>query len=400
MTGTVTGRGRPGPIPPKVIAILSAELPSLTEEIVSEVKRSVPTHPQQAPAVPQRTIQVSVEQVMAAFVDQVTGMGDTHERRDELCRELGRSAAYEGRSLDALQAAYRVGVQVAWRRVADVGSRRRLPSAVMTQLADALFSYIDELASLTVQGYLEARSRSADELAGAHRRLLRLVLRPGAPGGALAATAKDVGWTVPDEVTMVALPARTRCIRTALAPDVLADLGDTEPHLLVPGTFGPARREMLVEALPERRSAVGLTVPLAEAADSLRWARRALALVEAGVLEDGGPTLCERHLLTLWLLSDEALLDQLSRRRLAALAGMSRTQRSRMTETLGAWLEAQGNAVETARRLRVHPQTVRYRMRRLSETFDEQLADPASRFVLDAVLRARRLRQERRASMR
>lgn len=399
MTGTLAGRGRPGPVPPQVIAILSAELPSLADEIVSEVKRSVPGNAVRG-ATRQPTIRVSVEQVMAAFVDQVTGAGDTHEHRDELCRELGRVAAYEGRSLDALQAAYRVGVQVAWRRVSDVAHRRRLPSGVMTQLADALFSYIDELASLSVQGYLEARSRTADEVAGSHRRLLRLALRPGAPSGALAEAAQATGWSVPDEVTMVALPAGARCVRAALDDDVLADLGDAEPHLLVPGAFTEERRRMLVDALPERRSAVGLSVPLAEAADSLRWARQALALVEAGVLDDTGPTLCETHLLALWLLSDEALLEQLARRRLAALSGMSRSQRSRMAETLGAWLEAQGNAVETARRLGVHPQTVRYRMRRIGTVFDEQLADPASRFVLDAILRARRLRRERRLSMR
>ncbi|TDC89141.1 PucR family transcriptional regulator [Actinomadura sp. 7K507] len=400
MTGTLAGRGRPRPVPPQVIAILSAELPMLTEEIIGEVRRSVSEESGQGRSVRRPTIRVSVEQVMAAFVDQVTGAGDVHEHRDELCRELGRSMAYEGRSLDALQAAYRVGVQVAWRRVSDVAQRRRLPSGAMTQLADALFSYIDELASLSVEGYLEARSRSVEEMAGEHRRLLRMALRPGAVPGVLSEAAEAAGWPLPDEVTMVALPAGARCVRAALDQDVLADLGDAEPHLLMPGTFDTERRQMLSDALPERRCAVGLSVPLAQAVDSLRWARRALALVESGVLEDGSPTLCERYLLELWLLSDEALLDQISRRRLSELAGMSRTQRSRMTETLGAWLEAQGNAVETARRLRVHPQTVRYRMRRLMEMFDEQLADPAARFALDAVLRAHRLRQRRRVPMR
>ncbi|TDD23328.1 PucR family transcriptional regulator [Actinomadura sp. KC06] len=370
MTGTLAGRGRrPGPIPPQVIAILSAELPSLAEEIIGEVRRSVPEYGRQEGTPKPAAFRVTVEQAMAAFVDQVSGGRDSYERRDELCRELGRSEAYQGRSLDALQAAYRVGVQVAWRRVAHVGRTRRLPSEVMTRLADALFSYIDELASLSVQGYLEAQS-SADEVSGVHRRLLRLVLRPGA-----------------------------RCVRDALDEDVLTDLADAEPHLLIPGSHDAARGAMLHRALPDRRGAVGLTVPLAEAADSLRWARRALGLVEAGVLEDAGPTLCERHLLELWLLSDGALLDQLARRELAALSGMTRTRRMRMTETLGAWLEAQGNAVEAARLLRLHPQTVRYRMRQISATFDRQLADPAARFVLDAVLRAHRLRG-RRASLR
>ncbi|WUI01106.1 helix-turn-helix domain-containing protein [Spirillospora sp. NBC_00431] len=395
MTGTLAGPGRrPGPIPPQVIAILSAELPSLAAEIIDEVRRSVPEYGRREGTPRPAAFRVTVEQAMAAFVDQVSGGRDSYERRDELCRELGRSEAYQGRSLDALQAAYRVGVQVAWRRVAHVGRTRRLPSEVMTRLADALFSYIDELASLSVQGYLEAQS-SADEVSGVHRRLLRLVLRPGAAGGALAESAGAAGWRVPDEVTMVALPSGARCEREALDADVLADLADAEPHLLIPGGHGAGRAEMLHRALPDRRAAVGLTVPLAAARDSLRWARTALRLVEAGVLEDAGPTLCEPHLLELWLLSDGPLLDQLARRELAVFAGMTRTRRTRMTETLGAWLEAQGNAVEAARRLRLHPQTVRYRMRQISGEFDARLADPAARFLLDAVLRAHRLRDRR-----
>ncbi|MGH3241019.1 MAG: helix-turn-helix domain-containing protein, partial [Spirillospora sp.] len=196
-------------------------------------------------------------------------------------------------------------------------------------------------------------------------------------------------------VTMVALPSGARCVREALDADVLADLADAEPHLLIPGGHDAGRAEMLHRALPDRRAAVGLTVALTEARDSLRWARGALRLVEAGVLEDAGPTLCERHLLELWLLSDGPLLDQLARRELAALSGMTRARRMRMTETLGAWLEAQGNAVEAARLLRLHPQTVRYRMRQISGAFDARLADPAGRFLLDAVLRAHRLRDRR-----
>lgn len=397
MTRTLVGGGRrPGTLPPQVITILSAELPSLAGEILEEVRRSVPEYARQGGRSEPAAYRVTVEQTMAAFLDQFSGGGDGCARRDELCRELGRSEAYRGRTLDALQAAYRVGVQVAWRRVASVARERRLPAEVMTRLAEALFAYIDELASLSVEGYLEVRS-SAEELPGDQRRLLRMVLGPGAASGALAAAAEAAGWEVPGTVTMVAMPPGARCLREALDDDVLVNLADAEPHLLIPGGYDAGRAAMLDRALPERRSAVGLAVPLAQAADSLRWARRALALVESGCLEDGGPTLCERHLLELWLLSDGPLLDQLARRELGALASMPRTRRMRMTETLVAWLDAQGNAVEAAHRLRLHPQTVRYRMRQLSATFDRQLADPAARFVLDAVLRAYRL-QERRAA--
>ncbi|WP_019629509.1 helix-turn-helix domain-containing protein [Actinomadura atramentaria] len=375
-------------MPQAILDILQAELTSLAEEILAEVRRSVPEYPADGA---QRS---AVDQAIRTFMDRLAGSTDPQERRDELFRALGRDEAYEGRSLDALQAAYRVGIKTAWRRVAQVGRRRRLSSEVMTRLADALFGYIDELASLSVQGYLDARSRSAEELVEMQRRLLRLVLRgPGVPRSALDEPAAQAGWTVPDEVTMVALPAKARCVRAALDHDVLADLGDPEPYLLVPGPFTETRRDMLAGALPDRRSVVGLTVPLADAADSLRWARAVLALVRAGILEDAGPTRCADHLLELWLLSDVALLEQVARHRMPGLERLNRSQWSRMTETLGAWLESQGNAVETARRLRVHPQTVRYRMRQMGETFSDQLGNADARFVLDAVLRVQRLRE-------
>jgi hypothetical protein len=54
-------------------------------------------------------------------------------------------------------------------------------------------------------------------------------------------------------------------------------------------------------------------VPLASAADSLRWAEQALALASAGII-DGQVVLCEDLLVTMWLLSDSALADQVTRR--------------------------------------------------------------------------------------
>lgn len=139
--------------------------------------------------------------------------------------------------------------------------------------------------------------------------------------------------------------------------------------------------------------AVGLSVPLADAADSLRWARRALALSRAGIIAGDQVTFCEEHLVELWLLADEALIDQLDKRCLGALAALSKPQRDRLTETFGTWLETRGTAAEMADRLCVHPQTVRYRMRKLERTLGGQLDDPEARFAMELVLRAKRLRK-------
>jgi DNA-binding PucR family transcriptional regulator len=46
-----------------------------------------------------------------------------------------------------------------------------------------------------------------------------------------------------------------------------------------------------------------------------------------------------------------------------------------------------------AGRLCVHPQTVRYRMRKLEQALGGQLGDPDARFAMELVLRATRLRE-------
>ncbi|MGI5205167.1 DUF4232 domain-containing protein [Spirillospora sp. CA-108201] len=161
--------------------------------------------------------------------------------------------------------------------------------------------------------------------------------------GDLRAAADGAGWPLPDEVTLVAVEPDAPCVWTALDEDVLAELECPEPHLLLPGPFTAGRRAMLDEALPGRRIAVGPAMPVGQAADALRWARQALGLALDGVLA-GPVTLCEENLMTLWLLSDPAPAEQLTRRRLGILDGMTPGRRDRLTETLRTWLVTRGTA--------------------------------------------------------
>ncbi|MFC6931291.1 helix-turn-helix domain-containing protein [Actinomadura yumaensis] len=368
------------------------ELPSLAQEIIHEVRKSIPEYgrPMQGPYV--EALRIGVERALAHFVDQVANPAAPRDRHDETYRRLGRFEAQEGRTLDTLQAAFRIGAQVAWRRIMKVGPRRHLSSAVMAQLADALFAYIDELAALALEGYADARPD--EEVEGHRRRLLELMLRrPLASRRVLDELAGRAGWPVPGEVTLVAAPPGSPYVRAALDADVLADLTAAEPFLLVPGEVTAERRASLAHALPEGQIAVGLTVPVAHAADSLRWARQALGLVESGVLGDGPVTLCEDHLITLWLLSDQALIDQLARRNLTEMDGLNSRQRDRLLDTLRTWLMIRGTAASIAEELQIHPQTVRYRMRQLEGALGDRLTDPDSRFAIEVVLRAMWLRQ-------
>jgi DNA-binding PucR family transcriptional regulator len=55
---------------------------------------------------------------------------------------------------------------------------------------------------------------------------------------------------------------------------------------------------------------------------------------------------------------------------------MSTEDRAILLDTFGAWLDHGGSADEAARRLYVHPNTVRYRLRRLEERTGRTLSDP------------------------
>ncbi|HEY5400774.1 MAG TPA: helix-turn-helix domain-containing protein, partial [Trebonia sp.] len=100
---------------------------------------------------------------------------------------------------------------------------------------------------------------------------------------------------------------------------------------------------------------------------------------------------CDEQLPTLVLLADAELARVLSGQALAPLRGLRPDQADRLAETLLAWLESADNAGVAASRLHVHPQTVRYRLRQLTELFGDGLSDPDARFALQVALRVRRL---------
>ncbi|MFB7918787.1 helix-turn-helix domain-containing protein [Streptomyces sp. NPDC056061] len=381
-----------GPLPQEFAAIVRPEIPGLVKEIGLEVTRTYPEYARLLDGPYGQGIRVGVEQSISVFVEQVAEPTAPSALRDEMCRRFGRFEAYEGRSLDQLHGAYRLGARIALRRAKKVGRRHNLSPTMMLTFADALFAYVDELEKLSREGYLEVRAASTDHTGTLRRRLLHLILagRP-APRTAIAELCEQTGWTMPDEVTLVAVrPSADPGCRGA-DRDVLVDFTDPQPHLLIPGPLDDARRRMLDRALLDTRAAVGLTVPTAMASDSIRWARRVLELIDAGVVDEAPIVLCEDHLLTLWLLSDTALLDRLAQRELAPIAGISANRRERLIETLRIWLDTRGTAAQMGELLDVHPQTVRYRMRNLESIFGEQLVNPEARFSTETVLRARRL---------
>lgn len=386
-----------GPLPQEFAAVIRPELPSLIKEIGLEVTRAYPEYARLLQGPYGQGIRVGVEQSISVFVDQVAEPTAPSSLRDEMCRRFGRFEAYEGRSLEQLQGAYRLGARIALRRAKKVGRQYNLSPTLMLTFADALFTYVDELESLSREGYLEVKTADGDHTDALRRRLLHLVLAGSpVPRTAIADLAEQTGWELPDQVTMIAIRTPSSGPSAVLDNDVLTDLAEPQPHLLIPGAFDQRRQAMLDSAFPGAHTAVGLTVPLPGASDSLRWARQVLDLIDTGIIEDTATARCEDHMVTLWLLSDPPLLEQLAQRELAPVAELTANRRERLTETLHAWLATRGTAARMGEDLGVHAQTVRYRMRTLDSIFGERLADSEWRFATEIVLRAMQLQARRR----
>lgn len=379
----------------RLAAMLRPELPGLVDEIAGEIRRTVPEYGHPLDDMKGGVLRSRVEYAVKLFVDLLEYPHLARTDADRTFRGIGRAEGHSGRTLDQLHSALRVGGRVAWRRVARVERQRALSAVDVSWLADRLFVFLDELATVSVKGYGEAQTRAKDAGRGMRRRLLQLILkRPTVSRTAIADLARTVGWQVPEQCALVAVDAEPSGHLRAdpmLGADILADLREPEPCLLLPGPVTTERLQRVSAAFHGAHLAIGPTVPVADASSSLRWARQALRLVGDGVLPDILVTVCADHWSTLWLLGDPGLLKQVTKRRLSPLRTFPAKQRARLAGTLFAWLQAQGNVQDTASKLQVHPRTVRYRMRQVEEVFGDDLRDPDVRFEIEAALRAVRL---------
>jgi hypothetical protein len=377
-------------LPPGIAAVLRPALPGLTEAIIAAIAASIPEYKRPIEGAFGQGLRLGVEEALERFVRLIEEPG-LRVAESPVYRALGRGEMRAGRSLDALQAAYRLGARIAWRHLADAAATADFPAHALPTLAEAIIAYIDELAGQSVEGYAEAQSAEAGERGRRRARLLDLLLTeddPAVDREAVEAAAARAGWPLPRTLAAIVLRrgADADVVARRIGADVLSGRTPEGPVALVPDPAGPGRADLLAAALGGRPAAIGPVVDPLRACASVRPARRLLALSVAE-----GPLRVDDHLMLLALDAARDPLATLAERRLGALDGRTPASRARLEETLLAWLEQQGSAPAVARVLHVHPQTVRYRLARLREALGDQLDDPQARFELQLVLRAKAL---------
>ncbi|NYH51147.1 hypothetical protein HNR06_000736 [Nocardiopsis arvandica] len=411
-------------IPPELGARLRPLVPPLVEEALEGVRRRARSHTPPLESADVEGLRRVIGAGVHAFLDRVESGGRSPGHVDALAAEFrafGAGEARHGRTLECLHTGMRTAAAVAWRRLADADALTRDHMAV---LGEAIFAFQEEISTAAGEGHARVRGAGADALRRRRARLLEVLLADAGTeqeARTVPALARAARWRVPDRVavallyreapgtavggtpapgtargdtgTVADVPSPTGALPavSALPSDVLVDPDRAEPCALVPDPEGPGRLRSLERSLRGACAVLGPSVPLDRAPASLARARDLAELVRTGAVRGGGVVRWSDHLPALLLTRDTGLVAEMARSRLAPLARLRRPQRERMADTLLSWLESGLNANEAAERLHIHPQTVRYRMRRLEELFGARLRDPGERFELELVLRARRI---------
>jgi hypothetical protein len=380
-------------LPAEIAEIVEPELDAITDEILATIAREVPEYARPLEGGFGRGVRTGVTEALRQFVELIRSPSGARGPGREVYVGLGRGELRQGRTLDSLQSAYRVGARVAWRRLAEAARRAGVAPDVLSLLAESIFAYIEELSADSVEGYAEARSRLESERRRRRRELLAVLLREPPPEDAdVRAAAAAAGWQLPREAAVLACPEqRLERIASRLPADTLTARFDEGGCLLVPDPDGPGRAGEIDRALEDSTAALGPTTPLSGLARSWSLAHATLRALEAGAVgPSGGPVRADEALTDLLLFENQGLVERIAGRQLAPLGELTPKARRRMEDTALAYVREQGNAAAMARALGVHPQTARYRLARLRELLGDTLDDPDARFELELALRGRR----------
>lgn len=375
---------------PRLAPLLEQRLIGLDEEIAGAIGAEIAEYRKPMSGAFGAAVRVAITEALRQFTELIGKPGPAERSGRQVYIDLGRGELRAGRSLDALQAAYRLGARVAWRRIGEVALDVGVQPEQLSLLAEAIFAYIDELSAESVEGYAREQAARAGERQGRRRQLVGMLLAGGAPVEEVEQAATSAGWTLPRTLAALACDyydAQRLELRTAV--DGIAAQIDDVCCLLVPDPDAPGRRDALNATLERIPAAIGPTVEWDQAGKSYARARECLGLILEGALPDSGIRVADNELAALVVFGDREVIDELAARRLAPLAGLTPVQRARLEQTLAAWLRQQGSVPAAAAALHVHRQTVRYRLERLRELLGDALDDPDARFELELALRAR-----------
>ncbi|MFE0513734.1 PucR family transcriptional regulator [Streptomyces sp. NPDC058964] len=313
-------------------------------------------------------------------------------------RDTGRIRAEQGMPLADTLHAYRIGFEFLWSEI--VKEARTHPEVTDAELV-ARSAEIWSLFGLFAEAVADAHRETSAELTlqrEARRSALVEALFTGviADRTTLWEAARELGMPERGPYAVVAaesaapgtepLAGIEAALRQAHLPSAWRLLPDQQIGLVA--LTAPAAESTGLRILRRAHARVGVSPgfhSLRDTPQALRFARLALA-----GLPGTGPGVArfDDNPLAMVVAAAPAEAAHLVTVTLQPVLDLPAAERARLLETLEHWFAAAGSAADAARSLFVHPNTVRYRLRRIEELTGRALSDPRAAADLGAALLA------------
>lgn len=365
----------------RLAALMAGQAEVLADVMVERIMATVPAYAEGA---------VDPDGVRRACLDMIAHILEPMSRGETPTLDLfdgtGRSVATAGIPLTALLDAFRVAAVSGWELFAAMAPALDVSVAGVLRVATSFLRLLDVFTQEMTRGYREeisAQLRSEEQRRAA---LVQALIEGRLVEGDLWEAADLL--RLPHRGPYVVIAARVPGIGSHALPSIERGLGglgidsawrlmhDVEIGVAHLPRTGPAVFEQLVTALQVGgEGRVGVSPPY----DDLRLTSQALRLARIalhGALDHHKVVVFGRDALSAAASSAPDIMSRVAGEVLSGLSGLPAEDRTALLDTFGVWLDCAGSADEAAKRLFVHPNTVRYRLRRLEERTGRSLSDP------------------------
>ncbi|WP_300682099.1 helix-turn-helix domain-containing protein [Nocardioides sp.] len=376
-------------VPAGVVQHLGDRVNQFADDITRRIQSEVTSYAGPAEGRRPRLIAMATGQAAALFLKRLAGGRVSSSGVDDLFRRMGYGEGIEGNTLDSLSAAVHLAGRQGWRHLQRAILEAGLSAATLAHAGEDLMAYVDHLVAQAATGHQMALRQRDRDVEHNRAELIR-DLTEGHDLATITAHAEAAGWDLPAEVVVLVGISDDRAHlwpdTEATGPETLALIGKDSATYIVP--LDHVEDVVAQCAADDVVLARCWKVDVEDTIHGIRWAKRTIDLVQAGVLPRTPVVTCSLFYSQLWLHGEPALRRHLSQELLRPLLAESPNSREILSETLLVWLETRESAPAIAAILGVHPQTVRYRWRRINELFGDLLRDPEYVGQLTMVLKS------------